>query len=704
VLQISNPKPAGTKASYYFNYYSRDTNGQAIWYGKGAEYFGLYGTVEREKFSNLLNGFTPDKNIALVKNAGDPNRQAFWDLTFSVPKAVSVAWVMGSDKDRWKIERAIGRALKTTLQHVEKEFGLSRRGAGGKMWVPAVLTFALFPHINSRANQPHLHFHCLLFNLGIREDGTVGTLQTKSLFDAKLALGLYFRHELARELTNDLGFKITHTKSGFEIAGVAKEICDYFSKRRHQIIDYMRSHEMSGGKDAKIAAVATRAPKQHISQDVRLKGWQKEAAALGFSQLHTETPLRKNHLKEVPELSNVVVLRPAAPLDKRELFQRWCEKTEQREFVDEQDLDELGIVFSNDPANPLSPPNKNRKPAIQDAWREFKKGSYECFDNWFQSKNEELQDEQKSQFRIVKGGADHPNNQEKSNKKQNTSPGELTRIRLKTREEERADFFARHPHLDPDAKRTSNQHSSSEKFGASNDQFKSNDFGAKNDSQKDDKQQPDQRAKAEENEKSKRDEFKRRFQYAESEKRHDAKQPPQSESPELKKFKRELHEAFEKIFPENQKPRKVERVAFAIGAKFEISASDILEAVDELKLPIHRRFYRVEFKSLFPNAPRWNRLAHIKTPRIVLQNTARKWGKIHWSKPIPALFGSKIEVRWQEKRLFPKAPGWSPFSKLSVNALRFAPYRDYAYGEKPTLKPKPKPNLKKEEKEKNHNL
>jgi len=650
MLQISNPKPAGTKASYYFNYYIRDTNGQAIWFRQGAELFELRGTIEKEKFANFLNGFTPDKKHALVKNAGDPNRQAFWDLTFSVPKAVSVAWVMGSDKVRLKIERAIARALRRTLQHIEKEYGLSRRGAGGKMWVPAALTFALFPHINSRENQPQLHWHCLLFNLGIREDGTVGTLKTNPLFDAKLTLGAYFRHELARELAKDLGFNIEHDKSSFQISGIPKEICDHFSKRRHQIVDYMRSHEMSGGKEAKIAAVATRAPKKHTPRDELLMRWQKESVDLGFTQHHVEVLCREDHLKEVPKLPNVVMLRPTGPLDKGELFQKWCEKTEQREFIDEQDLDELGMVFSSDPKNPLSPPNKNRKPAMQEAWREYKKGSYECFDNWFQSKKEELQSELKSQFRVIKGGADNPNNQEKSNQSHITSPAELTRIRLKTREEEAADFFARYPHLAPGANRTSHQQSRSEQFRPSGEQPKPNEFGAKTDSGKNDEKQPDQEAKSEEllasNEKSKRDEFRARYRNAESDKKQYAKRLDQTKSTELKKFKRELREAFDKIFPENQKPRKVERVAFAIGAKFGISTSDILEAIDELKLPVHRRFYRVEFKPLFPNAPRWNRLAHIRTPRIILQNTARKWGGIHWSKPIPALFGPKIEVRW----------------------------------------------------------
>jgi conjugative relaxase-like TrwC/TraI family protein len=110
--------------------------------------------LTRNQFQNLVNGFTPDGKFPLAKNAGSPERQAFWDLTLSVPKDVSVLWMAASPKIREKIDAAILESVKSSLSFAEDRYGLSRRGAGGREWVPAALTFALLKHISSRAGEP----------------------------------------------------------------------------------------------------------------------------------------------------------------------------------------------------------------------------------------------------------------------------------------------------------------------------------------------------------------------------------------------------------------------------------------------------------------------------------------------------------------------------------------------------------------------
>src|SRR6185437_4480685 len=293
MLSISNPKPAASKGSYYFDYYERDADQKGLWFGKGLNYFGLQGAVGKRQFTNLLNGFTPDGKFPLVKNAGDPKRQAMWDLTFNVPKSVSVAWMVASAELRFEIDRVILDALKETLHEVEEQYGLSRKGAGGRTWVPADLTFALFRHMTSRENQPHIHYHCVLFNLGVKEDATIGTLQTRPLFDAKLSIGLTFRNALADRLSQELGFGIKREGDLFEIDGVGKEVCEHFSKRRHQILEHMDSHNLAGGKQAKIAALETRAPKKHIPKEELLNTWQTEARAIGLTPERIELLVEK---------------------------------------------------------------------------------------------------------------------------------------------------------------------------------------------------------------------------------------------------------------------------------------------------------------------------------------------------------------------------------------------------------------------------
>lgn len=62
------------------------------WFGSALASLGLVeGTVEKDTLRTLMDGFAPDGR-PLVQNAGKPNRQPGWDLTFSAPKAVSALW------------------------------------------------------------------------------------------------------------------------------------------------------------------------------------------------------------------------------------------------------------------------------------------------------------------------------------------------------------------------------------------------------------------------------------------------------------------------------------------------------------------------------------------------------------------------------------------------------------------------------------
>jgi conjugative relaxase-like TrwC/TraI family protein len=525
VLTISQPKKAGTAARYYLSYYLQDANGQAIWHGRGALFFDVTGEIDRKEFCNLLNGFDREGKVGLLKNAGDKDRQAFWDLTFSVPKSVSVAYVAASKHVQKEIDAAIFSAVCSTLDRIELKFGLSRKGAGGKEWVPAVLTFALFRHLDSREGQPQIHWHCLLFNLGVRQDLTIGTLQTKPIFDAKLSLGHYFRHELAGELKARLGFTIEHEIHGFHIQGVPKELCEANSARRHQIKDYMANHGLAGGKAAKLAAVETRAPKKHTSQKALLSKWRMETELAGWNEAKVESLVRGSLAKTE---------NPHSPAPNKS-------------------LPEL---------------SKNRRDSPDE------KLSTIIYDEWLRSKKDELTQTLRSKGR------------------QNRQTAVICPLHRR----------------------------------------------------------------------------------------------PQSNKESLKAFSHELREATDRIFPEKQTRERLERVAFAIGRKYGVRADMIAAAVDDLKLPTQRSLYRTEWRPLFPYAPRWSPVRDLRTPRIVLRNKARKWGKIYYSKQIPRIGGATLEFRIQERRIFAKAPAWSPASKLHFKALRFAPVRPFAEAERLKMK------------------
>ena len=95
---------------------------------------------------------------------------------------------------------------------------------------------ALFTHDTSRALDPHLHTHCIVFNATFDSaENRWKALQNYELLRArKFAENAYY-HELARELRS-FGYSIHNRMSGdFQIEGVSEELCERFSKRDAQI-------------------------------------------------------------------------------------------------------------------------------------------------------------------------------------------------------------------------------------------------------------------------------------------------------------------------------------------------------------------------------------------------------------------------------------------------------------------------------------
>lgn len=86
-----------------------------------------------------------------------------FDLTFSAPKSVSVLFGVGDAELRAAIRDAHDRAVGEALAHVEREAGVTRRGAGGTIVIRGRgLIAAPFRHRTSRAGDPQLHTHVLV--------------------------------------------------------------------------------------------------------------------------------------------------------------------------------------------------------------------------------------------------------------------------------------------------------------------------------------------------------------------------------------------------------------------------------------------------------------------------------------------------------------------------------------------------------------
>lgn len=272
------------------DYYSEGAERSGYWWGNGAAQLGLTGRVRPEDLESVFRGFS-STGTALVQNAGKADRQPGWDLTFSVPKWLSILWFFATPEQRKQIEQAIRVAVEAELLHIQEEVAVSRLGSGGKRRVKAELVVALFFHFTSREGDPQLHVHALVLNVCVRLDGTTGTIVSRPLFEHKMVAGALFRATLAAELQQRLNLVIQPEKNGFRIAGVPEELVQHFSKRREQIKERLAQRGEQSAKAAAIAALDTRKTKgEQVSCEELVSRWRSEASALGYAEISAFAP------------------------------------------------------------------------------------------------------------------------------------------------------------------------------------------------------------------------------------------------------------------------------------------------------------------------------------------------------------------------------------------------------------------------------
>ncbi|MBD2154526.1 MobF family relaxase [Leptolyngbya sp. FACHB-16] len=267
------------------HYYSKDNYGSpqgeiqnSQWFGKGAAKLGLEGNIQADIFQQLLHAFTPEGQSLHRRQKATGKQRGGTDITLSPPKTFSLRVLIGGDDRLIKCHK---KAVNATLNILEERCAQTRISQSGKRLKVCTgnLTIAQFLHDVSRALDPQIHTHCLIFNFTQRPDGRWQSLDNQALYQHKLFVGLIYRNELAIEVQK-LGYPIERYEGGlWEIAGYQPEVLTHFSKRSQQIKSAVGENASSRQKEW--AALRTRAPKgQAIPREELCAHWQSQAEAL----------------------------------------------------------------------------------------------------------------------------------------------------------------------------------------------------------------------------------------------------------------------------------------------------------------------------------------------------------------------------------------------------------------------------------------
>ncbi len=169
---------------------------------------------------------------------------AGFDLTFSAPKSVSVAWALADPSTREVIHAAHVQALEFVIAYAERHVFASRSGTGGVVQEDTRgVVAAAFDHWDSRAGDPQLHTHVVVMNRVQSADGKWRTLDSRALFKEAVGLSELYNGVLSDLLTDQLGWgweavRRRHSPvPKWEVAGVPERLREEFSQRTSAIED-----------------------------------------------------------------------------------------------------------------------------------------------------------------------------------------------------------------------------------------------------------------------------------------------------------------------------------------------------------------------------------------------------------------------------------------------------------------------------------
>jgi conjugative relaxase-like TrwC/TraI family protein len=305
VLLVSKVRTGGGR------YYLEPTGvlgGRAVepagyWIGRTRTRYGLPDEVEPAAFDALLEGRHPVAGEDLGA-ARQRLRVTAFDLTFCAPKSVSLLHALSEDDVSVAVGTGHARAVAAAMSYVEDRALAVRRvdPALGRVPSPVeVPPAAAYLHRSSRAQDPHLHTHVVVANIGRGHDRSWSALDGRGIYAHAGAAGAVYHAQLRHELSASLGVDWGPLRGGrADVAGVGDEARLAFSRRSAEIAAHLEARGLAragprpSSRAATVAALVTRQEKDLSVSVQELRPWWRERArAAGLGPRRLEAVLNR---------------------------------------------------------------------------------------------------------------------------------------------------------------------------------------------------------------------------------------------------------------------------------------------------------------------------------------------------------------------------------------------------------------------------
>ena len=262
-----------------------------------------------------------------------------YDVTWSVPKSVSMLYAAGDDVLRGHIDGAIETAVQTGMTYLENE-GFHVRARRGRSRAREMIA-ASYRHTTNRALEPQLHEHVVIANIATSPTGIVRAVDARGLFAHATPAGYLAAAQLRHDL-RQLGIAWGPVHKGLaDIAGVDRDQIMALSSRRQDVLSLSAELGYLTPQARQTAALATRPGKDtSVDREELFARWQELLSIVGIDS------------QRIAELTSHDPTRPLwSPLDTDKLFQHLSGSrgvTEQNAIFDRRHVIEAIATYAID--------------------------------------------------------------------------------------------------------------------------------------------------------------------------------------------------------------------------------------------------------------------------------------------------------------------------------------------------------------------